>query len=65
MAPWVFYHKRVEKSDELKGSLEYFISAKGPSFLEALCDVDEIVYPRLPAGLGYKDMVLGPYMEEQ
>jgi len=26
-------------------------------------DVDEMLYPRIPAGMGYKDMILGPHME--
>ncbi len=58
------FHRRVDKRNDLQGSLEDLVFAKGPSFLEVVCDVDEIVYPRIPAGLGYKDMVLGPYMEK-
>jgi hypothetical protein len=23
-----------------------------------------MLYPRIPAGLGYKDMILGPYMQQ-
>jgi len=30
------------------------------SFLEVVTDIEEIVYPRVPAGKGYKDMILGP-----
>ena len=57
------YSRRIEKRGELKQGLEDFISAEGPSFLEVVTDVDEMLYPRIPAGLGYKDMILGPHME--
>ncbi len=59
------FSRQVVKREDLQGSLEDFITAKGPSFLEVMTDVDEIVYPRIPAGLGYKDMILGPYMEKE
>jgi acetolactate synthase-1/2/3 large subunit len=58
------FHRRVEHREELKKSLEDLLSAEGPAFLEVVCDVDEVVYPRIPAGSGYQDMVLGPYMEK-
>jgi acetolactate synthase-1/2/3 large subunit len=57
------YSRRIEKGDELKQGLEDFVSAEGASFLEVVTDVDEMLYPRIPAGLGYKDMILGPHME--
>lgn len=57
------FHRRVEDRTELKKGLEDFVSADGPSFLEVVTDVDEVLYPRIPAGLGYKDMILGPHMK--
>jgi acetolactate synthase-1/2/3 large subunit len=57
------FHRRVEDRTELKKGLEDFVSADGPSFLEIVTDVDEVLYPRIPAGLGYKDMILGPHMK--
>ena len=57
------FNRRVEERHELKKSLEEFIAADGPAFLEVMTDVDEMLYPRIPAGKGYKDMILGPYME--
>jgi acetolactate synthase-1/2/3 large subunit len=59
------FHRRVEERHELEQSLEEFIAADGPSFLEIVTDVDEMLYPRIPAGKGYKDMILGPYMEKR
>ncbi len=58
------FFRRVDKREDLKQSLEEFIAAEGPAFLEIPTDVDEVLYPRIPAGLGYKDMILGPYMEK-
>lgn len=57
------YSRRIDNRDELKKGLEDFISAEGPSFLEVVTDVDEMLYPRIPSGMGYKDMILGPHME--
>ncbi len=58
------FNRRVEERVELKSGLADFMAATGPSFLEVVCDVDEVLYPRIPAGSGYGDMVLGPYMEK-
>jgi acetolactate synthase-1/2/3 large subunit len=58
------YARRVEQRQDLEQSLEAFIAADGPAFLEVVTDVDEMLYPRIPAGLGYKDMILGPHMEK-
>ena len=57
------YSRRIENRDELKQGLEDFIGAEGASFLEVVTDVDEMLYPRIPSGRGYKDMILGPHME--
>ncbi|MGI9538264.1 MAG: thiamine pyrophosphate-binding protein [Desulfocapsaceae bacterium] len=57
------FSRRVDNRAELKQGLEDFIEADGASFLEVVTDVDEMLYPRIPSGLGYKDMILGPHME--
>ncbi len=56
---------RIEKRSDLKTALMEFLAASGPAFLEIVCDVDEMLYPRIPAGKGYKDMILGPHMEKK
>jgi acetolactate synthase-1/2/3 large subunit len=56
------FSRRINSRDELKPGLEEFIAAEGPSFLEVFTDLDEMLYPRIPSGLGYKDMILGPHM---
>lgn len=59
------YTRRVVDRKDLEESLDAFIAAEGPAFMEVVTDVDEMLYPRIPAGSGYKDMILGPYMEKK
>jgi len=58
-----FCRKIVRRAD-LATALSEFVAAKGPAFLEVVTDLDEVVYPRIPAGKGYKDMILGPFIKE-
>jgi acetolactate synthase-1/2/3 large subunit len=58
------FTRRIEKRGDLAAGLADMIGATGSCFLEVVCDVDEMLYPRIPAGLGYKDMILGPYMQQ-
>jgi len=57
------YSSRVICRDGLLAGMESFLASVGPSFLEVMTDREEILYPRVPAGLPYKDMILGPYIE--
>ncbi|MEE4164542.1 MAG: thiamine pyrophosphate-binding protein [Desulfocapsaceae bacterium] len=59
------FARRVEDRQDLESGLKAFIEADGPSFLEVVTDVEEMLYPRIPGGLGYKDMILGPHMEKK
>jgi acetolactate synthase-1/2/3 large subunit len=56
------FARRIEDRDNLKDGLQDFLRADGPCFLEIICDPDEMLYPRIPAGQGYAQMILGPYM---
>lgn len=56
---------RIEHRGELKDGLQDFLRAGGPCFLEIICDPEEMLYPRIPAGQGYAQMILGPYIEEK
>ena len=58
------FHRQIVNRNDLRKGIEGFIASDGPAFLEVRTDVDEVLYPKIPAGLGYKDMVLGPYMED-
>ena len=54
---------RIDDRSHLADGLKAFLQADGPCFLEVICDEDEMLYPRIPAGAGYAKMILGPYME--
>jgi acetolactate synthase-1/2/3 large subunit len=56
--------RRIEHRAHLESSLKELLAAKGPSFLEIVTSRDEIVYPRIPVGKGYKDMILGPFIRD-
>lgn len=55
----------IDDRSHLRDGLQDFLRAKGPCFLEIICDSEEMLYPRIPAGQGYAQMILGPYMEEK
>ncbi|WP_370574015.1 thiamine pyrophosphate-binding protein [Methanomethylovorans sp.] len=56
------YAKRISYRQDLKQGIEDLLAAEGPCFLEVCTDSEEILYPKVPAGGAYKDMVLGPYI---
>ena len=56
------WHRKIRERGELEKAVDEFLAADGPCFLEAVTDRDEAVFPVIPAGKGYKDMVLGPYI---
>ncbi|WP_094228810.1 thiamine pyrophosphate-binding protein [Methanolobus psychrotolerans] len=58
------YAERITDRRDLKDSMEAFLNADGPCFLEVCTDREEILYPKVPAGGAYKDMILGPYIKD-
>jgi acetolactate synthase-1/2/3 large subunit len=58
------WSRKIRKPEELETAMREFLAADGPCFLEIVTDRDEAVYPVIPQGKGYKDMVLGPYITE-
>ena len=57
--------RKVRSRAELENSLDGFLKASGPCFLEVVTDREEEVYPLIPQGKGYKDMLLGPYIKDR
>lgn len=55
--------RRTEHRTHLEPNLREFLGATGPSFLEIVTDRAEVVYPKIPIGKGYKDMILGPFIK--
>ena len=50
--------RKVRRREELEPALIEFLAAQGPCFLEVVTDREEAVYPVIPQGKGYKDMIL-------
>jgi acetolactate synthase-1/2/3 large subunit len=57
------YAVRISDRKNLREGIEAFLNAEGPCFLEVCSDSEEILYPKVPAGGAYKDMILGPYIK--
>lgn len=58
------FAERIAKRVDLRSGLEDFLAADGPAMLEVMTDIEEAIYPIVPAGKGYHDMNLGPYIHE-
>ena len=54
---------RVSEKNRVEGILQEFVHFDGPAFLEVMIDPDACVFPMIGPGLGYKDMVTGPYVK--
>ena len=59
------YAKRISDRNQLKKELEELLKSNGPGFLEICIDKEEVLYPKVPLGSGYKDMILGPYIKKK
>ena len=59
------FARRVSDRAELKKALKAFINAKGPAFLEIVTDQDADVFPMVGPGLGYKNMITGPHIQDR
>jgi acetolactate synthase-1/2/3 large subunit len=55
---------RIKDRKDLRQGIEAFLNAEGPCFLEICTDSEEVLYPKVPAGGAYKDMILGPYIKQ-
>nr|WP_321498406.1 thiamine pyrophosphate-binding protein [uncultured Methanolobus sp.] len=58
------FAERISDRNDLKDGMEAFLNSEGPCFLEVCTDREEILYPKVPAGGAYKDMILGPYIRQ-
>ncbi len=57
------FARRLSKKEDVRGVLEEFVAFRGPAFVEAMVDQKADVFPMVPAGMGYKDMLTGPYIK--
>ena len=58
------YAKRIENRSDLETNMDEFVSAKGPALLEIITDFEEILYPKVPVGKSYSEMILGPHITQ-
>ena len=56
--------RKIKDRQDLEPSLREMLGATGPSFLEIVTDRSEMIYPRIPIGKGYRDMILGPFIRK-
>jgi acetolactate synthase-1/2/3 large subunit len=56
------FSRRVTAIPEVKPALEAFLSFSGPAFLEVMVDQNAHVYPMVPPGQGYRDMITGKHI---
>ena len=54
---------RITRNEEVRPVLEKFLAYKGPALLEVMIDQGAHVYPMIGPGMGYKDMITGPYIK--
>ena len=57
------YSKRIRDRQDLRQGIEDLLAVEGPCFLEVCTDSEEVLYPKVPAGGAYKDMIFGPYIK--
>ncbi|MES2683973.1 MAG: biosynthetic-type acetolactate synthase large subunit [Pseudomonadota bacterium] len=53
---------RVSKKEDLAQAVADFIAFPGPAFLEVLIDPMASVYPMVGPGMGYNEMITGPWI---
>jgi len=56
------YAQRLEKKSDVRRVISEFLSFEGPAFLEVIIDPEASVYPMVPPGLSYRDMVTGDHI---
>jgi len=56
------FARRVERYEDLRGTLDTFIHHPGPAFLEVIVDKNAFVFPMVGPGMPYKEMLTGPYI---
>ena len=56
------YAKRLEQKQDVPRVVEEFLSFEGPAFLEVIIDPEANVYPMVPPGTSYRDMLTGDFM---
>ena len=56
------YAARLDRKQDVPKMLEDFLSFEGPAFLEVIIDPEAGVYPMVPPGMSYRDMLTGDFI---
>lgn len=56
------YAKKLDRKQDVPAVLAEFLAFDGPAFLEVIIDPEAGVYPMVPPGLSYRDMVTGDFI---
>ena len=56
------FARRVSRNPDVRPALQEFVRFAGPAFLEVMVDQNAHVYPMVPPGMGYKDMITGKWI---
>ncbi len=56
------YAQKLERKADVPRIIEEFLAFEGPAFLEVIIDPEASVYPMVPPGLSYRDMVTGDFI---
>ena len=56
------YAKRLECKEDVPRVLKEFLEFDGPAFLEVVIDPEAGVYPMVPPGMSYRDMLTGDFI---
>ena len=56
------YAEKLEHKEDVPRVLKEFIDFEGPAFLEVIIDPEAGVYPMVPPGMSYRDMLTGDFI---
>ena len=56
------YAERLNRKQDVPKVLKNFLSFDGPAFLEVVIDSEANVYPMVPPGMSYQDMITGDFI---
>jgi acetolactate synthase-1/2/3 large subunit len=56
------YAQRLDRKADVPRVIAEFLAFEGPAFLEVIIDPEASVYPMVPPGLSYRDMVTGDFI---
>ena len=56
------YAKRLERNEDVPRVLKEFLEFDGAAFLEVIIDPEAGVYPMVPPGMSYRDMLTGDFI---